>query len=94
VGWLAVDQQFLRRGLGASLEAEARAMRAEPAIYALVVDAKDEVALGFCEHFRLLPFRQPSEDFSRILLRDVGPIVKLSADADLYAYKQRARTSG
>ena len=52
VGRLAVDQQFRGRGLGASLiiDALTRAVRAEPAIFALVVDAKDEVALGFYEH--------------------------------------------
>jgi ribosomal protein S18 acetylase RimI-like enzyme len=52
VGRLAVDQQFRGRGLGSMLivDAIARAMRAEPAIFALIVDAKDEVALGFYEH--------------------------------------------
>src|SRR5215218_10728 len=52
VGRLAVDQQFQGRGLGAALivDAVARAMRAEPAIFALIVDAKDEAALGFYEH--------------------------------------------
>jgi len=58
VGRLAVDQQFRRLGLGASLivDAVARAMRAEPAIYALVVDAKDEVALGFYQHLGFYRF--------------------------------------
>ncbi len=52
VGRLAVDKGFRARGLGGLLivDAIARAMRAEPAIFALVVDAKDEVALGFYEH--------------------------------------------
>jgi ribosomal protein S18 acetylase RimI-like enzyme len=52
VGRLAVDQRFRGRGLGSQLivDAIARAMRAEPAIFALIVDAKDEVALGFYEH--------------------------------------------
>jgi ribosomal protein S18 acetylase RimI-like enzyme len=58
IGRLAVDQAFRRRGLGSSLivDAIARAMHAEPAIFALpaifavVVDAKDEAALGFYEH--------------------------------------------
>jgi ribosomal protein S18 acetylase RimI-like enzyme len=52
VGRLAVDQQFRGNGLGGALivDAAAGAMRAEPAIFALVVDAKDEVAPGFYEH--------------------------------------------
>jgi ribosomal protein S18 acetylase RimI-like enzyme len=52
VGRLAVDQGFRGHGLGSQLivDAIARAMRAEPAIFALIVDAKDEVALGFYEH--------------------------------------------
>jgi ribosomal protein S18 acetylase RimI-like enzyme len=51
-GRLAVDQAFRGRGLGSSLivDAIARAMHAEPAIFALVVDAKDEAALGFYQH--------------------------------------------
>jgi ribosomal protein S18 acetylase RimI-like enzyme len=58
VGRLAVDRQFHGQGLGAALivDAVARAMRAEPAIFALVVDAKDEVALGFYEHLGFLRF--------------------------------------
>ena len=52
IGRLAVDQGFRGRGLGSSLivDALARAMRAEPAIFALIVDAKDEVAVGFYGH--------------------------------------------
>jgi len=52
IGRLAVDQAFRGRGLGSALIVDAigRAMRAEPAIFALIVDAKDEVALGFYEH--------------------------------------------
>jgi ribosomal protein S18 acetylase RimI-like enzyme len=52
VGRLAVDQQFRGQGLGAALivDAVARAIRAEPAIFALIVDAKDEAALGFYDH--------------------------------------------
>jgi ribosomal protein S18 acetylase RimI-like enzyme len=52
IGRLAVDRGFRRRGLGSLLivDAIARAMRAEPAIFALIVDAKDEAAVGFYEH--------------------------------------------
>lgn len=49
IGRLAVDQQFRNRGLGSALlaDAAARAMRADPAIFALLVEAKDENALAF-----------------------------------------------
>ncbi|EGV18496.1 GNAT family N-acetyltransferase [Thiocapsa marina] len=49
IGRLAVERRYQRRGLGALLvvDAVARALRAEPAIYALVVDAKDEHAAAF-----------------------------------------------
>jgi ribosomal protein S18 acetylase RimI-like enzyme len=52
IGRLAVDQAFRGRGLGSALVVDAitRAMRAEPAIFALIVDAKDEAAVGFYEH--------------------------------------------
>jgi ribosomal protein S18 acetylase RimI-like enzyme len=52
VGRLAVDQRFCGQGLGSQLivDAIARAVRAEPAIFALIVDAKDGVALGFYEY--------------------------------------------
>ena len=58
VGRLAVDQGFRGRALGSMLvvDAIARALRAEPAIFALVVDAKNEVALGFYEHLGFLRF--------------------------------------
>lgn len=49
IGRLAVDRGYQRRGFGALLvvDAVARALRAEPAIYALVVDAKDDHAAAF-----------------------------------------------
>ena len=52
IGRLAVDQRFRGQGLGAALivDALARAMRAEPAIFALVVDAKDDTASRFYQH--------------------------------------------
>jgi ribosomal protein S18 acetylase RimI-like enzyme len=58
VGRLAVDQRFRGQGLGSRLVVDAivRAMRAELAIFALIVDAKDEVALGFYEHLGFLRF--------------------------------------
>lgn len=58
VGRLAVDLEYRGRGLGAALivDAIARAVRAEPAIYAIVVDAKDEAALGFYRHLGFYRF--------------------------------------
>jgi len=49
IGRLAVERRYQRRGLGALLvvDAVARALRAEPAIDALVVDAKDDHASAF-----------------------------------------------
>ena len=49
IGRLAVDSRYQRQGLGALLvvDAVARALRAEPAIYALIVDAKDDQASAF-----------------------------------------------
>jgi ribosomal protein S18 acetylase RimI-like enzyme len=52
VGRLAVDEGFRGRGLGGALvvDAIARAARAEPAIFSLVVNAKDDAAAAFYAH--------------------------------------------
>jgi predicted GNAT family N-acyltransferase len=52
IGRLAVHQVFHGRGLGGALIADAalRALRSEVAVFALVVDAKDETAAAFCAH--------------------------------------------
>ncbi|MDP2827070.1 MAG: GNAT family N-acetyltransferase [Sulfuricellaceae bacterium] len=52
MGRLAVDQAFKGQGLGGALLADAldRAARSEIAAYALMVDAKDEVAAAFYQH--------------------------------------------
>lgn len=52
VGRLAVDQTFRGQGIGGALliDAIARALRAEPAIFAMIVDAKDEAAARFYLH--------------------------------------------
>lgn len=59
MGRLAVDQAFKGEGLGAALLADAlrRAVTAEIAAYALLVDAKDESAARFYAHhgFMALP---------------------------------------
>ena len=55
MGRLAVDQAYKGLGLGGALLADAlaRAIRAEIAAYALVVDAKDESAATFYQHHGL-----------------------------------------
>lgn len=52
MGRLAVDLAFKGRGLGGALLADAldRAARSEIAAYALMVDAKDKVAVAFYQH--------------------------------------------
>ena len=52
IGRLAVDLRFQGQRLGGALimDAAVRAARAEPAIFALVVDAKDEKAATFYRH--------------------------------------------
>ena len=52
VGRLAVDQTLRGQGLGSALLVDAitRVLRAEPAIFALIVDAKDAAALNFYRH--------------------------------------------
>ena len=58
MGRLAVDRAFKGLGLGGALLADAleRAIRAEIAAYALVVDAKDEPAAAFYRHHGLTAF--------------------------------------
>lgn len=58
MGRLAVDQTFQGRGVGGALLADAlaRALRAEIAAYALVVDAKDETAAAFYRHHGFIAF--------------------------------------
>jgi len=52
MGRLAVDETFKGQGLGGALLADAldRAARSEIAAFALMVDAKDEVAAAFYRH--------------------------------------------
>ena len=58
IGRLAVDRSYRGQGLGAALivDAIARAMRSERAIFALVVDAKDEAASRFYQHLGFRTF--------------------------------------
>lgn len=59
MGRLAVDRDFHQRGLGGALLADAlaRAVNAEIAAYALLVDAKDEKARAFYLHHDFVAFR-------------------------------------
>ena len=52
IGRLAVDRRFQGQRLGGALvmDAAARAARGDPAIFALIVDAKDDAAVAFYEH--------------------------------------------
>jgi ribosomal protein S18 acetylase RimI-like enzyme len=58
IGRLAVDRNYTRRSLGLALvyDAISRTMRADPAILALVVDAKDETAAIFYKRLGFRPF--------------------------------------
>lgn len=67
MGRLAVDQAFKGQGLGGALFADAlaRALRAEIAAYALVVDAKDATAAAFYRHHGLIAL--PSQPMTLFL---------------------------
>ncbi len=58
IGRLAIDRGFQGRRLGGALimDAAARAARGDPAIFALIVDAKDEAAAAFYEHLQFRRF--------------------------------------
>jgi ribosomal protein S18 acetylase RimI-like enzyme len=58
IGRLAIDQRFRNQGLGSALviDAAVRAARSDPAIFALIVDAKDETAAAFYRHLEFRHF--------------------------------------
>ena len=58
IGRLAVDHRFRSQRLGGALimDATRRAAYADPSIFALVVDAKDEAAAAFYRHVGFQPF--------------------------------------
>ncbi len=64
IGRLAIDKGFRGLGLGSALviDAALRASRSDPAIFALLVDAKDEAAAAFYRHldFRVFESRPRS----------------------------------
>jgi ribosomal protein S18 acetylase RimI-like enzyme len=57
IGRLAVDRKFRGHGLGAALLADAvrRTLQAPPAVFTLLVDAKNEEASAFYRHHGFLP---------------------------------------
>ena len=57
IGRLAVDLQFQGRGLGAAILADAtsRTMQSPPAVFALLVDAKNDEAVAFYERYGFRP---------------------------------------
>jgi predicted GNAT family N-acyltransferase len=59
LGRLPVDQTYRGRKLGSALlwDAGQTAVRSEVAVYALVVDAKDEHAELFYRHHGFVPFK-------------------------------------
>lgn len=58
IGRLAVAERHRKQGLGAAfiVDAITRSMRAEPAVFALIVDAKDEAAIEFYKYLGFRPF--------------------------------------
>lgn len=58
IGRLAVDRSAQGQGLGNALvmDAVTRSTRSDPAIFALIVDAKDETAVRFYRHLGFCPF--------------------------------------
>ena len=58
IGRLAVDLNFRGRGLGAALLADAvnRTLQAPPAVFALLVNAKNDDAVAFYQRYGFRPF--------------------------------------
>jgi GNAT superfamily N-acetyltransferase len=81
IGRLAVDRRHQRQGLGALLvvDAVARAVRAEPAIYALVVDAKDDHAAAF---YARLGFHRFTSQSNRLFI-PISEIAKRLSESGL-----------
>ncbi len=57
IGRLAVDERFQGRGLGGTLlmDATRRTLQAPPAVYTLLVDAKNDQAVAFYRHHGFQP---------------------------------------
>lgn len=76
LGRLAVDQAYRGRKLGSALlwDAVGRSLRSEIAVFALVVDAKDDQAEAFYLHLGFVPFGSQPRQL-------VLPLTKLSIKA-------------
>lgn len=63
MGCLTVDGKYSGFGLGSLLLADAlkRISKAEIAAYALIVEAKDEAAIGFYRHFGFTSFEDATK---------------------------------
>jgi ribosomal protein S18 acetylase RimI-like enzyme len=74
LGRLAVDQNYRGRKLGGALlwDAVQRSLRSEIAVFALVVDAKDDEAEAFYRHHGIVPFGSQARQL-------VLPLTRLSA---------------
>ncbi len=73
MGRLAVDRRFQGRGLGATLLADAlrRVLASAPAAYALLVDAKDDVAVAFYLHHGFIALaREPRTLFLTVAVAE------------------------
>jgi GNAT superfamily N-acetyltransferase len=59
IGRLAIDRRYQRQGLGAALLYDAidRALRSDAAMFAILVDAKDNEAVAFYTHHGFTPFK-------------------------------------
>jgi GNAT superfamily N-acetyltransferase len=59
IGRLAIDQRHQGQGLGAAMlfDASERALRSDAAIFAILVDAKDDQAAAFYRHHGFAPFK-------------------------------------
>lgn len=65
IGRLAVDQRFRGRRLGEALLSDAigRAMASDPAVFAIVVQAKDDAAAAFYRHYDFRPISEAPRIF-------------------------------
>lgn len=75
IGRLAIEGRFRGQGLGAALlyDAVERALRSDVAIFAIMVDAKDDNAAAFYQHHGFMQFRSRPHT----LYLPVGTIKKL-----------------
>lgn len=65
IGRLAVDRRHAHQGLGSALlfDAATRAVRADPAVFTLIVDAKNQDAEAFYVRFGFQPFASRPKSF-------------------------------